>query len=89
MLGTKAKVIVDGDSRKAVIGDKELSEFVSDWATTDEGKHFISAPSNGGGGASGGAGGGSNAKVWTREKFDAASHYERSEFAKAGGKVQG
>jgi hypothetical protein len=89
MLGTQAKVIVDGDSRKAVIGDKELSEFVSAWATTDEGKHFISAPSNGGGGASGGAGGGSNAKVWTREKFDAASHYERSEFAKAGGKVQG
>lgn len=87
MLGTQAKVIVDGDSRKAVIGDKELSEFVSAWATTDEGKQFISAPSNGGGGASGGAGGGSNAKVWTRERFDAASHYERAEFAKAGGKV--
>jgi len=41
----------------------------------------------GGGGASGGAGGGSNAKVWTREKFDSASHFERSEFAKSGGKV--
>jgi flagellar capping protein FliD len=87
MLGTQAKVIADGDARKAIIGDKELTEFVSSWATTDEGKHYIAAPANGGGGASGGAGNGSNAKVWTREKFDASSHYERSEFSKAGGKV--
>lgn len=89
MLGTQGKIIVDGDSRKAVIGDKELSEFVSSWATSDEGKHYIAAPGNGGGGASGGAGGGSTAKVWTREKFDSASQFERSEFAKAGGKVEG
>jgi flagellar capping protein FliD len=89
MLGSQAKVIVDGDARKAVIGDKDLTEFVSAWATTDEGKHFIAAPANGGGGASGGAGNGSGAKVWTREKFDSASHFERSEFAKAGGKVEG
>ena len=88
MLGTQAKIIADGDARKAIIGDKELNEFVSSWATSDEGKHYIAAPSNGGGGASGGAGGGSNAKVWTRERFDSASHYERSEFAKAGGKVE-
>jgi hypothetical protein len=89
MLGSQAKVIVDGDARKAVIGDKELTEFVSSWATTDEGKHYIAAPANGGGGASGGAGNGSGAKVWTRERFDSASHFERSEFAKAGGKVEG
>lgn len=89
MLGSQAKIITDGDARKAIIGDKELSEFVSSWATSDEGKHYIAAPSNGGGGASGGAGNGSNAKVWTRERFDAASHFERSEFAKAGGKVEG
>lgn len=89
MLGSQAKVIVDGDARKAVIGDKELSEFVSAWATSDEGKHYIAAPGNGGGGASGGAGNGSGAKVWTRETFDSKSHAERSEFAKAGGKVEG
>lgn len=89
MFGTQAKIIVDGDARKAVIGDKELSEFVSSWATTDEGKHYIAAPGNGGGGANGGTGNGSNAKVWTRERFDSASHSERSEFAKAGGKVEG
>jgi hypothetical protein len=87
MFGSQAKIVAEGDARKALIGDKELTEFVSSWATSDEGKHYIAAPSNGGGGASGGAGNGSGAKVWTREKFDAASQFERSEFAKAGGKV--
>lgn len=89
MLGTQAKIVADGDSRKAFIGDKELSEFVSSWATSDDGKHYIAAPGNGGGGASGGSNNSSGAKVWTRERFDAASHFERSEFAKAGGKVEG
>ena len=89
MLGTQAKVVVDGDSRKAVIGDKDLTDFVSGWATSDEGKHYLAAPNNGGGGASGGSGGASGQKIWTRERFDSASHFERSEFAKAGGKVEG
>lgn len=87
MLGTQGKIVAEGDVRKALIGDKDLTEFVSSWATSDEGKHYISAPANGGGGASGGTGGSSGQKVWTREKFDASSHFERSEFAKAGGKV--
>lgn len=87
MLGTQGKIVAEGDVRKALIGDKDLTEFVSSWATSDEGKHYISAPANGGGGASGGTGNGSGQKVWTREKFDASSHFERSEFAKAGGKV--
>ena len=56
MLSTQAKVVTDGDARKAVIGDKGLSEFVTNWAASDEGKHFIQAPANGGGGADGGKG---------------------------------
>lgn len=87
MLGTQGKIVAEGDTRKAMIGDKELSEFVQSWATSDEGKHYISAPANGGGGASGGSGSGSGTKTWTRETWDAKSHAERSEFAKAGGKV--
>ena len=85
MLGSQGKIVADGDARKAFIGDKELTEFVASWATSDEGKHYIAAPGNGGGGASGGSGGSSGQKVWTREKFDAASQFERSDFAKAGG----
>lgn len=89
MLGAQAKIVVEGDNRKAVIGDKDLADFISGWATSDEGKHYVAAPVNGGGGGSGGSGGSSGQKIWTRERFDAASHFERSEFAKAGGKVEG
>ena len=53
LLSTQAKVVIDGESRKAVIGDKELSAFVTEWSASDEGKHFVQAPTNGGGGADG------------------------------------
>jgi len=53
LLSTQAKIIAEGDTRKAVIGDKELSAFVKEWTASDEGKHFVQAPTNGGGGADG------------------------------------
>jgi hypothetical protein len=53
LLSTQAKIIAEGDTRKAVIGDKELSAFVKEWTSSDEGKHFVQAPANGGGGADG------------------------------------
>jgi len=52
--------IVDG---QAMIGDKSLSEYVKDWASTDTGKAFCVAPNNSGGGAAGnGAKGGESGK---------------------------
>lgn len=42
----------------AVIGDKPLADHVTEWAGTDQGKHFITAPANSGGGGQGGNGGG-------------------------------
>lgn len=39
----------------AVIGDKPLADHVTEWAGTDQGKHFITAPANSGGGGQGGA----------------------------------
>ena len=56
LFSQQAKVIAEGDTRKAVIGDKELSAFVGEWAASDEGKHFVQAPANGGGGADGSKG---------------------------------
>ena len=56
LLSKQAKVVIDGDARKAVIGDKGLSEFIAEWSASDEGKHFIQAPANGGGGADGSKG---------------------------------
>lgn len=57
MLAGNVKIVAEGDTRKAVVGDKALSDFVSAWAQSDEGKHFVAAPANSGGGAAGGAGG--------------------------------
>lgn len=51
-------VVVDEDGRKAVkAGDKPLTDFINEWASGDEGKHFIAAPAISGGGAQGARGG--------------------------------
>jgi hypothetical protein len=64
MLKDQVKIVAEGDTRKAVVGDKPLADHVSAWALTDEGKHFVTAPANSGGGAAGGAGGkGAEVKV--------------------------
>lgn len=52
MLRGKA-TIKDG---AAVIGDKPLGDHVTEWAGSDQGKHFVAAPANSGGGAGGGSG---------------------------------
>jgi len=53
MLKDGVTLIIDGDTRKAMLGDKELNDGILAWAGSDEGKHFIAAPSNSGGGAQG------------------------------------
>ncbi len=56
LLAGQASLKVEGENRTAVIGDKSLSDFVGEWAKSDEGKHFVAAPNNQGGGAPGGGG---------------------------------
>jgi len=87
MLKDGVQIVADGDVRVAKIGDKALSDFVKDWAAGDEGKHFVQAPANNGGGATGGNGAGTTAKVMPRSQFDALPPQQRSDFAKAGGKL--
>ena len=87
MFAGQAQIIADGDTRVAKIGDKSVSDFVKDWAASDDGKHFVSAPANGGGGSQGGKGSDTGAKTISRETFDSKSHLERAEFFKAGGAV--
>lgn len=55
-LAAQIQVVTEGDKRVAKAGDKLLSDFVKEWATSDDGKHFISAPNNTGGGSQGGSG---------------------------------
>ena len=47
-----AAVITEG---KAMIGDKSLSDHVTEWSQSDQGKAFCNAPNNSGGNANGGA----------------------------------
>lgn len=52
-LANQVKVITEGDQRIAKAGDKNLTDFVKEWAASDEGKHFVQAPTNSGGGSQG------------------------------------
>lgn len=61
MLKSQAVVKAEGDSYKALMGDKALADAVAEWAATDEGKHFVAAQNNNGSGAAGGNGTGGGA----------------------------
>lgn len=83
-----AKVLIDGEERKAMIGDKALADAIKEWAGSDAGKKFVQAPVNSGGGAGGGDGKGRDAKTMLRSDFDKLSHAEQHTFTvKDGGKV--
>ncbi len=60
MLRAGVQIVVDGENRVAKVGDKDLADHVAEWAKSDEGKRFASAPGNSGGGGHGGQGGGGN-----------------------------
>lgn len=81
-----AKVVVDGDNRKVMFGDKDMGTYLTEWKATDSAKKFIAAANNSGGGANGG-GGNTTSKTMTRAAFDAADQGSRAVFAKEGGKV--
>lgn len=86
LLRDKVQVVADGDERKAVVEDKTLSDFVSEWSQGDEGKEFLAHSGSTGGGASGGARD-SQSKTITRADFDQMSHTERAAVSKEGIKV--
>ena len=52
----QASIKVEGENRAALIGDKPITDFIGEWAKSDEGKHFVLAQQNAGGGGQGGGG---------------------------------
>lgn len=80
MLKGKASIKADAGNYSALMGDKPLSDAVKDWATGDEGKHFITAPASTGGGA---PGGGTKAPAGT--KRSAMSYEQRAAYVKEHG----
>ena len=74
MLRAGVQIVADGENRVAKVGDKALSDYVKDWAASDEGKHFVAAPNNSGGGANGGSGKGGSvdtSKMSATQKMEA------------------
>lgn len=55
----KGEVTADG----ATLDGKPITDYVSEWSQSDQGKHYLSAPENGGGGAQGANGGGKASTV--------------------------
>ena len=49
-------MVDDNGARTVKAGDKALSDFITEWASTDEGKHFVAAADTQGGGSHGGRG---------------------------------
>jgi hypothetical protein len=62
MFAGQAQIVAEGDTRTARIGDKSVSDFVKEWAVSDDGKHFVKAPENSGGGSQG-SGNGTNQQI--------------------------
>ena len=60
MFSSQAQIVAEGDTRTAKIGDKLVSDFVKEWAASDDGKHFVKAPENSGGGSQGSGNGTTN-----------------------------
>lgn len=75
-LASQVQLVVEGDTRIAKVGDKALADFVNEWAKSEEGQYFVSAPANSGGGSSGGSSGGSGQ---TKGKID-GNLKERAEY---------
>jgi hypothetical protein len=62
MFSSQAQIVAEGDTRVAKIGGKSVSDFVKEWAASDDGKHFVKAPENSGGGSQG-SGNGTNQQI--------------------------
>lgn len=57
LLRQQAKIAQEDGKYQALMGDKPILEAVKEWASSEVGKHFVSAPKNSGGGAPGSSSG--------------------------------
>lgn len=81
LLRTEHKIEVDDTDNVAKIGDKPLSDFVTEWSQSDVGKNYVAAPNNTGGGAKGNDG-----TTTKGEDFQKLSPTERLKIARREGK---
>lgn len=56
LLRESVQVVDENGTRSVKAGDKALADHITEWAGSDEGKHFVTAPDMQGGGSHGGRG---------------------------------
>ena len=78
LLSSQAQVVLDGDKRVTKVGDKALADHLKEWAATEEGKSFISAPNNSGGSSQGSNGGQGGGKTIKQSDLDAMNPKDRA-----------
>lgn len=81
----KDNVIIEGD--QVYLNEKPVSEAIKEWASSDEGKHYIAASQNSGGGTNQAKDGNGTQKTMARSDFDALDHASRAAAIKEGVKV--
>lgn len=87
---SKASINAKDGAYEALIDGKPLAEFVTTWAQSDQGKHFVTAQQNNGGGSQGSGEGKGTGKTMTRAEYDAkqkAGDTTLPTFFKEGGKL--
>lgn len=84
----QVKVVAEGEERKALYGDKPLADAIKEWAGSDIGKRFVTAPNNSGGGAPGGKGSGESGKKISETVFKTLGPKERASFFESGGVIE-
>jgi len=96
-----AKAVIQAEQQGEVVDEngkpiakfdgKAVDEFVTGWAQTDAGKHFVSADSNSGGGSHGANGSGkasTNVKTMKHSEFSSKSPSEKMALSKEGVKLE-
>lgn len=88
MLAGQVQIVDDAGNKVARVGDKALADYITEWAGSDEGKHFVTAHDANGGGAQGNRNsGGAAPKTMTREAFNALAPAAQSKFSIEGGSL--
>lgn len=87
LLAGNVGVIDENGARVVRAGDKALADYLTEWATGDEGKHFVAAPHNSGSGAQPSGRTTSTSKTVTRTQWDGMSPAEQMTHSKSGGAV--
>lgn len=75
------------EAGEVFLNEKPVSDALREWASSDDGKYYVSAPKNNGGGSENAQSGSGDSKTIKRSDFDAMGQSERAAVVKEGAKI--